>query len=126
MSWSVYASRIFRSYPPKLNNSILDLLVANLSRLTETEETDRQGVFHVLGTFENLVSFMPPLADRIVSETSLLPWLLKRVAQKEYESNKQYASEILAILLQQSRENVLRLAELDGMETMLKILSVRI
>ncbi|CAD6591520.1 MAG: hypothetical protein TREMPRED_000112, partial [Tremellales sp. Tagirdzhanova-0007] len=106
-----------------LNNSILDLLVANLSRLTETEETDRQGVFHVLGTFENLVSFMPPLADRIVSETSLLPWLLKRVAQKEYESNKQYASEILAILLQQSRENVLRLAELDGMETMLKILS---
>lgn len=67
---------------------------------------------------------MPPLANQIVSDTSLLPWLLKRVSQKEYESNKQYASEILAILLQESRENVLRLSELDGMEVMLKVLSV--
>jgi len=67
---------------------------------------------------------MPPLADQIVSDTTLLPWLLKRVGQKEYESNKQYASEILAILLQQSRANVMKLAGLDGMETMLKVLSV--
>jgi beta-catenin-like protein 1 len=28
---------------------MLDLLVSNLSRLDETEEADRQGVFHVLG-----------------------------------------------------------------------------
>ncbi len=110
----------------QLNNSILDLLVANLTRLTETEDTDRQGVFQVLGTFENLLSFMPPLANQIVSDTTLFPWLLKRVSQKEYDSNKQYASEILAILLQESRENVLRLAELEGMEVMLKVLSVGI
>jgi len=29
---------------------MLDLLVSNLTRLNEIEETDRQGVFHVLGT----------------------------------------------------------------------------
>lgn len=82
-------------------------------------------MFQILGTFENLLSFMPPLADQIVADTPLLPWLLRRIAQKEYDSNKQYASEILAILLQQSRDNVLRLAELDGMETILSILAVR-
>ena len=35
----------------QLANSILELLVDNLKRLNETEESDRQGVFHILGTF---------------------------------------------------------------------------
>ncbi|GFZ44825.1 hypothetical protein JCM24511_02551 [Saitozyma sp. JCM 24511] len=105
-----------------LNNSVMDLLVANLGRLNEEEDTDTQGVFHILGVFENLLSFMPPLADQVAAETSLLPWLLKRIAVKEYDSNKQYASEILAILMQDSRTNVMRMAELDGLETMLKVL----
>lgn len=98
--------------------------MANLGRLNEEEDTDTQGVFHILGVFENLLSFMPPLADQVAAETSLLPWLLKRIAVKEYDSNKQYASEILAILMQDSRTNVMRMAELDGLETMLKVLFV--
>lgn len=108
----------------QLNNSVLDLLVANLSRLNEAEEGDSRGVFNILGVFENLLSFMPPLADQVVAETTLMPWLLKRIAVKEYDSNKQYASQVLAILAQQSVENVQRLAELDGMETLLTVLSV--
>ena len=108
----------------QLNNSILDLLVANLGRLDESEDSDSRGVYNILGVFENLLSFIPPLADQIISETTLLPWLLKRVDKKEFDSNKQYASQILAILLQQSRENVLKLGELDGMEVILKSLSV--
>lgn len=67
---------------------------------------------------------MPPLADQVVAETTLMPWLLKRIAVKEYDSNKQYASQVLAILAQQSVENVQRLAELDGMDTLLTVLSV--
>ncbi|WRT63378.1 uncharacterized protein IL334_000283 [Kwoniella shivajii] len=106
-----------------LNNSLLDLLVSNLSRLDEDEETDSQGVFQILGVFENLLSFMPPLSEQIVSETNLLPWLLKRIQKKEYESNKQYASEILAILLQDNRDIILKLGELDGMDTLLQALS---
>jgi beta-catenin-like protein 1 len=43
------AERILLTVPIKLDNSMLDLLVSNLSRLNETEEADRQGVFHVLG-----------------------------------------------------------------------------
>ena len=92
--------------------------------MNEEEDTDRQGVFQILGIFENLLSFMPPLAEQIVSDTTLLQWLLKRVEKKEYDSNKQYASEVLAILLQDSRANSLRLAELDGVEVLLKVLSV--
>ncbi|WVW81453.1 hypothetical protein I302_103447 [Kwoniella bestiolae CBS 10118] len=106
-----------------LNNSLLDLLVANLSRLNEEEETDSQGVFHILGVFENLLSFMPPLAEQIVNDTNLLPWLLNRIKQKEYDSNKQYASEILAILLQDNREIILKVGELDGMDILLQGLS---
>jgi beta-catenin-like protein 1 len=33
----------------QVENSCLELLVDNLSRLNEVEESDRQGVFHVLG-----------------------------------------------------------------------------
>ncbi|WVQ85127.1 hypothetical protein IAT38_007292 [Cryptococcus sp. DSM 104549] len=106
-----------------LNNSLLDLLVSNLSRLDESEENDSQGVFHILGVFENLLSFMPPLAEQIVEDTGLLPWLLQRIQKKEYDSNKQYVSEILAILLQDSRDIVMKLAELGGMEVLLQVLS---
>ncbi|KAI9632157.1 Catenin-beta-like protein [Dioszegia hungarica] len=106
-----------------LNNSLLDLLTANLSRLDESEPTDSQGVFSILGVFENLLSFLPPLATQIVGDTTLLPWLLKRVQKKEYDSNKQYASEVLSILLQGGREVVVKVWEQDGVEVLLKVLS---
>jgi beta-catenin-like protein 1 len=33
----------------QVQNSVLELLVDNLSRLNEAEESDRQGVFHIIG-----------------------------------------------------------------------------
>jgi beta-catenin-like protein 1 len=99
-------------------------LVANLGRLNETEDTDRQGVFQILGVFENLLSFMPPLAEQTVNETTFLPWLLKRINKKEYDSNKQYASEVLAIMLQEGRTIAMKLGELEGMDTLLQVLAV--
>ncbi|KAL7413013.1 DUF1716-domain-containing protein [Mrakia frigida] len=106
-----------------LDVNIFELLIANLSRLDEKEETDRQGVFQTLGIFENLLSFNPALAETLVETTTALDWLLKRIDVKEYDSNKQYASEILAILLQQSRPNRLKLGALQGVDTLLKVLS---
>jgi hypothetical protein len=101
------------------------LLVANLGRLDEKEDTDSQGVFHILGVLENLLSFMPPLAEQIVENTTLLPWLLKRVSQKAYDSNKQYASEILSIILQEGRSIALKVGELEGVDAFLQIVAVR-
>lgn len=44
--------------------------------------------------------------------------------KKEYDSNKQYASEVLSILLQGGREVVVKVWEQDGVEVLLKVLSV--
>ncbi|KAG7449155.1 DUF1716-domain-containing protein [Guyanagaster necrorhizus] len=106
-----------------LENSILELLVENLKRFNETEESDRQGVFHLLGIFENTLGFDPALSTQLVSKTNLLPWLLDRVQAKSFDENRGYAAEILSILLQDSIENRLQLGKHDGVETILKVLS---
>ncbi|KDQ14244.1 hypothetical protein BOTBODRAFT_145829 [Botryobasidium botryosum FD-172 SS1] len=117
----------------KLENQIFELLVQNFGRLDEAQESDRQGIFHTLGQhnvvsrsvgiFENLVGFSPALARTIVNKTTILPWLLNRITSKTYDENRGYASELLAILLQNDRENRLEMAKHNGVETALKVLS---
>ncbi|KAJ7180140.1 Catenin-beta-like protein [Mycena crocata] len=106
-----------------LENSILELLVDNLTRLNEAEESDRQGVFHILGIFENILGFNPLLSTQLVSKTSILPWLLARIQAKTHEENRGYAAELLSILLQNNKANRLELGKKDGVEICLKVLS---
>ncbi|KAJ6539393.1 Catenin-beta-like protein [Mycena capillaripes] len=106
-----------------LENSILELLVDNLTRLNEAEESDKQGVFHILGIFENVLGFNPELSTQLVAKTSILPWLLTRIQSKTHDENRGYAAELLSILLQNNRENRLQLGKKDGVETFLKVLS---
>ena len=75
----------------------------NLGRLNEQEESDRQGVFKILGIFENIISLEPKYAQDIALKTDILPWLLKRLQVKGFDANIGYASEILSILLQDDR-----------------------
>lgn len=56
-----------------------------------------------LGIIENLLGLDPDYAERIGLKTELIPWLLKRIQTKGYDSNRGYASEILSILLQDNR-----------------------
>lgn len=42
----------------------------------------------------------PSLAESLAEKTRLLKWLLGRLKPKEFDANKQYASEVLAILVQ--------------------------
>ncbi|KAL0095420.1 Catenin-beta-like protein [Phycomyces blakesleeanus] len=107
-----------------LENELLSLLVQNLERLDEKEETDRQGVFKILGILENLMALEPSLAERIALDTEFLSWTLKRLQAKVFDSNRGYASEILSILLQESRVVRLKLGELGGMDVLLRVLSV--
>lgn len=60
-----------------------------------------------VGILENLLGLDPQLAERIALKTEFLPWLLKRIQTKGYDSNRGYASEILSILLQDSRGTLL-------------------
>jgi len=62
-------------------------------------------IFLCLGVIENLTSLDPSISERVLKETDLLQWILTRIKVKVFDSNRQYASEILAILLQDSRGN---------------------
>ncbi|KAJ3736307.1 Catenin-beta-like protein [Lentinula guzmanii] len=106
-----------------LRNSLLDLLVGNLKRLNENEESDRQGVFHILGFFENVIGFNPSFATDLVSKTNILAWLLERIQSKKHDENRGYAAELLSILLQNNQPNRLELGKKDGIETLLKVVS---
>jgi beta-catenin-like protein 1 len=103
---------------------LLDLLISNFSRFDESNEADRSGVYHALSVLENLASH-ESLAVKIGQETSVLKWLLDRAQKKEspVSQNKQYATEVLAILLQSSPINRRRLTELDGVDLLLQLLA---
>ncbi|KIY49252.1 DUF1716-domain-containing protein [Fistulina hepatica ATCC 64428] len=104
-----------------LENSILELLVDNLSRLNEDEEGDRQGVFHILAIFENVLGVRPSLSSLLVSKTSILSWIFARIQIKTHDENRGYAAELLSILLQDNRDNRLAFGEKDGVEVCLKV-----
>ena len=107
-----------------LEADLLNLLYENISRLNEDIESDRAGIYHVLSVLENLSS-RPSIATTIGQKTQLLPWLLSRIRRSEavVSQNKQYAAEILAILLQSSSENCTAIISLDGIDTILQLLS---
>ncbi|KIJ70518.1 hypothetical protein HYDPIDRAFT_78492 [Hydnomerulius pinastri MD-312] len=106
-----------------VQNSVLELLVDNLSRLNEAEESDRQGIFHIIGVFENVLGFNPELSVQLVSKTKMMNWLLERIQSKTHDENRSYAAELLSILLQDSTPNRQEFGKRDGVETILKVLS---
>ncbi|KAI0474332.1 Catenin-beta-like protein [Xylaria cf. heliscus] len=109
-----------------LEADLLSLLVSNLERLDETQETDRGGVYHALGIVENLCG-RTVTAERVAKDEGLLKWLLRRIQIKEegggVSQNKQYAAEILAILVQNSAKNRRKLASLDTADIMLQLVA---
>jgi len=74
---------------------------------------------------ENLAS-QTSHAETIGHDAAILPWVLSRIQQKEavVSQNKQYAAEILAILLQSSSKNREKFIDLDGIEVLLQLLSL--
>ena len=107
-----------------LEADLLNLLYENISRLNEDIESDRAGIYHVLSVLENLSS-RPSIATILGQKTQLLPWLLSRIRKPEptVSQNKQYAAEILAILLQSSSENCTEIISFDGIDAILQLLS---
>ena len=107
-----------------LEADVLNLLYENILRLNEDLESDRAGIYHVLGVLEN-VSSRPSIVSTIGKETQLLSWLLCRIKQREptVTQNKQYSAEVLAILLQSSPTNCTQLLSQDGIDTLLQLLS---
>ena len=107
-----------------LEADLLNLLSQNLERLEENNDADRSGVYHSLSVLENLAS-QPSISEKIGATPTILQWLLKRAQVKEshVSQNKQYAAEVIAILLQTSPANRRKLTEIDGIDTLLQLLS---
>jgi beta-catenin-like protein 1 len=107
-----------------LEADLLALLMSNLNRLDETSDSDRSGVYHSLAVLEALAS-QQPVAERIGTET-VLNWLCNRIRLPEspLTQNKQYAAEVLQVLLQSSPLLRTRLAkEVEGVDLFLQILA---
>ncbi|KAL1855073.1 DNA-dependent RNA polymerase II [Paecilomyces lecythidis] len=107
-----------------LDADLIDLMTSNLSRLDEDNETDRAGIYYILSVLENLAS-QQSIAEKIGDGQDVFKWLLSRIQRKEspVSQNKQYAAEILAILLQSSAKNKEKLIALDGVDVLLQLLS---
>lgn len=103
---------------------LLNLLYENISRLSEELESDRAGIYHVLGVLENLSS-RPSIASTLGENTKFISWLLSRIQIPEpsVTQNKQYSAEVLAIILQSSPTNRTQLTNMDGMDIFLQLLS---
>ncbi|PPQ98535.1 hypothetical protein CVT24_004026 [Panaeolus cyanescens] len=106
-----------------VNNSALELLVDNLPRFNEEDESDRQGVYRTLGIFENVVAFDPNLAAGLTSKTKIMGWLLKRIQSKHHEENRSYAAELISIFLSTNTECRAQFGVAEGVETLLQVLS---
>ena len=61
------------------------------------------------------------IAEWVLEKTKLLNWLLSRLRPREFDSNKQYTSELLAILIQSSLKNQQRVADLNGIDALLQV-----
>ena len=105
-----------------LEADLLDLLLSNLTRLDESDERDREGVYHAMSVLENLCS-REPMAKKIGSDEKLLRWLINRAENREAEvtQNKQYAAEMIAILAQAAPENRDHLIKLGVVDTALQL-----
>ncbi|KAI0376912.1 DUF1716-domain-containing protein [Hypomontagnella monticulosa] len=108
-----------------LEADLLGLLVSNFERLDEEQEVDRSGVYYALSVVENLCSGRTTTAEQVTENEKLLKWLLRRTQVKEatVSQNKQYAAEVLAILVQTSAKNRRKLASLDAMDIMLQLVA---
>uniref|UniRef100_A0A0D9VN33 Beta-catenin-like protein 1 N-terminal domain-containing protein n=1 Tax=Leersia perrieri TaxID=77586 RepID=A0A0D9VN33_9ORYZ len=102
----------------------LDLLVHNLSRFSEADPDEAEAVHHTLSVVENLIELRPHLADIVCDRTKILRWLLARLKAREFDANKQYASEILAILLQDSPANQKRVGQINGVDGLLQAVAM--
>ena len=94
-----------------------------MERLDEKVSEESDGVHMTLAIIENLCEYKRAEVTRKAGEQGFMTWLLKRVRVRQYDPNKLYSSEILAILLQDNEPNQRLLGETDGIDILLQSLA---
>eukprot|EP00743_Colponemidia_sp_Colp-15_P002770 GILK01002998.1.p1 GENE.GILK01002998.1~~GILK01002998.1.p1 ORF type:complete len:543 (-),score=135.01 GILK01002998.1:59-1645(-) len=106
-----------------LSEGMVPSLQQLLARLDESRQEDAQAVHHILAIFENLAELRPVECKSACGSAGILTWLVQRLRQKKMDANKLYASEVLAILLQDSADNQRLVGEGDSLDHLLLVLS---
>lgn len=99
---------------------MIALLVQNLEHLDEKVREDADGVHNTLAIVENMSELKNAEVCAAAGGQGLLAWLLRRVRVRQYDANKLYAAEVLAILLQGHEANQRLLGERDGIDMLLQ------
>ena len=95
-----------------IENNVLVLLLDTASRLDRKKLDDKNAIFNIIGILDNFVAIKPLLAETIFNTPDFVSWILNNLSEKEFDSVKQYSSEILAIILHSSPLNLKKLVEL--------------
>lgn len=105
-----------------VDNGLMEVLIEALAKMDESNEEEAKAVYNILSVIENCIDVMPDVASTVAETTGMLEWLNGRVGPTFIvDSNTQYASEILAVLLQSGGEKArLKFGELGGVDTALR------
>ncbi|WKX89323.1 hypothetical protein Q1695_008737 [Nippostrongylus brasiliensis] len=104
---------------------IVESFLTAFEKLDEKVKDDADAVHNALSVVENMIDFRPETAEDCVNQ-NLFIWLLSRACQKgQFDANKMYASELVALLLQLSESAKRKLTEkVDGIDMLLRALAV--
>lgn len=98
------------------------MLVDRLRSLDESIKEEASAVYNSLSVLENCIDVKPDVAQTIAETPGVLEWLCARLSPKsEVDSNKQYSSEVLAVILQSAGVQArLKFVEMDGVDRALQ------
>jgi len=103
----------------------LESIASNLARFNEDKTEESEAVHKSFNIIEAVLEAKPDIAKYIGDNTKILTWCVQRLSpQLRFDDNKLYASEILAMLMQQSKENQFTLGKSGGIEQLLFTLVV--
>ena len=104
-------------------SQVAQAMVANLARFNESVDDDAKAVYSSMEFFENIFELDPSFVEYAGKECDLLRWLIKRLLEKPKgarDDNRQYASEILSIMVQEYTANQCICAANGGIDSILK------
>ncbi|KAI6241435.1 DUF1716 domain-containing protein [Aphelenchoides fujianensis] len=109
-----------------MRSRVIETIVQQgLQRLNEEDKDEADAVHNLLSVVENLFEFRPEAVKTSVDE-GLFHWLLHRATRKgPFDANRQFASQHLAVILQQSPEAQEKLVDkIDGVDLLLRALAL--
>ncbi|EGD78702.1 hypothetical protein PTSG_01681 [Salpingoeca rosetta] len=105
-----------------MENDFFDTLLPSLDGLNEARKDEAEAIHNTMSIIEHMIEMRDTMGETLVLNTRVLPWLIARI-KRRYGSNTLYASELLAMLLQQSEKTKEKFGKIDGIDALLQTLA---